>query len=215
LPWDDYVAGYQYPDMRACIYLRVSTSDQHPENQLPALQAIARQRGHEVVEIIEERMSGAKKARPGLQKLLDGAHRGEYQVVLVWALDRLGRSMMGTMDTVRSLDQYGAEVISHQESWLSVEGPVRPLLLAIFSWAAEQERNRIRERTRAGLDQARRNGKTLGRPTVAVDPDQVRLMRERGMSYRDIGRALGVGATTIQRVAAQEAAEYMQRPKAG
>lgn len=185
---------------KAAIYIRVSTSDQDPRNQLPALRAIAKQRGHEVVEVIEETMSGAKQARPGLTRLQAGAHRGAYQVVLVWAIDRLGRSMLAVMDTVRVLDGYGVQVVSHQEAWLDTSGPTRPLLLAIFSWAAEQERARIIERTKAGMARARKEGKAIGRPKVQVDPDQIRLLRMQGKSYAYIARKLGVGPTTVQRI---------------
>ena len=160
---------------------------------------MAESRGYEVVQTIEERLSGAKKSRPGLTKVLEGAHRGEFQVVLVWAIDRLGRSMMGVLETVQRLDGYGCPVLSHQEPWLAMEGPTRPLLLAVFGWAAEMERAKLIERTQAGLATARSKGIRLGRPRVEVDVDRALKLIKGGASLRDAARKLGVGIGTLQR----------------
>ena len=184
---------------KAVIYIRVSKPDQKPENQIPALKLIAEARGLEVVDTIEERMSGAKKSRPGLDKLLDGAHRGEYQVVLCWAVDRLGRSMSAVLETVQKLDAAGCRVVSHQEPWLDMQGPIRPLLLAIFGWVAEQERARIIERTQAGLATARRKGVKLGRPKVTVDVDRALRLMKQGATLREAAKKLGCGAATLHR----------------
>lgn len=112
-------------------------------------------RGLEVTIINEEKVSAAK-ARPELAKMLRDAHVGCFEVLLVWALDRLGRSMVGNLQVVLELDRYGVEVVSLGEPWLDTGGPVRALLIAIFGWMAEQERTRLGERTKAGLDRARR-----------------------------------------------------------
>lgn len=184
---------------RAVLYLRVSKADQNIANQLPALTQIAQARGLEVVEVIEEHLTGSRKARPGLTKLLGGAHRGEYEVVVVWALDRLGRTMAGVLETITELDRIGCRVISHQESWLQMDGPVRSLLVAIFGWVAEQEKARLVERTHAGLATARRNGKTLGRPRVALDIDEAYRLRKAGHSVAVCAKKLGVGVGTLHR----------------
>ena len=160
----------------------------------------------DVVEVVHEVMSGTKKARPGLQRVVDGAHRGEFEVVLVWALDRLGRTMQGVVDTIVRLDNARARVVSHQESWLDMQGPIRPLLLAIFAWVAEQERTRLVERTNAGLATARRKGKTLGRPRVRVDIDRALKLRKAGASMSACARALGCGVATLHRALARERA---------
>lgn len=152
-----------------------------------------------MVEVIEEVMSGAKKARPGLKRVLQGAHQGEWQMVIVWAIDRLGRSMTGVLETVQELDRLGCKVLSHQEGWLTMDGPVRPLLLAIFAWVAEQERARLIERTNAGIATARRNGKTLGRPRVQLDIDQAFRLRKQGLSVAATAAKLGCGVGTLHR----------------
>lgn len=189
--------------MKCALYLRVSTTDQNPENQLPALTQIANSRGLEVSTVIEEKMSGSKKSRPGLDQLLQGAHRGEFTHVIVWAIDRLGRSMKGVVDMITELDRIGCKVISYQEPWLSMDGPIRPLLISIFAWVAEQERTRLIERTNAGLATARRNGKKLGRPAVALDIDEAYRLRKQGYSLREAARKLGVGKGTLERALAK------------
>lgn len=91
------------------------------------------------------------------------------------------------------------QVISVREPWLDTSGPLRSLLIAIFSWCAEQERLRLIERTRAGLDRARRQGKRNGRPPVEFDVEQARALRAQGMSVRAVATALGVGVATVHR----------------
>jgi putative DNA-invertase from lambdoid prophage Rac len=182
----------------AVVYLRVSTLEQSVENQRPELIQLAKARGFEVAEVIEETASAAKH-RPGFERVMKLAHEGKVNVVIVWALDRMGRSMIGNLQAVLELDRLGVQVVSMKELWLQTEGPVRALLIAIFSWVAEQERSRIRERTRAGLDRARKAGKQLGRPVVMIDADTALLLRRRGLSLRAVAGKLGVGHSTLHR----------------
>jgi DNA invertase Pin-like site-specific DNA recombinase len=191
--------------VNAALYIRVSKQDQNVENQLPVLRRIAEQRGLVIVAEHVEHMSGSKRARPGLSRLLQGAHEGEYRVVLVWALDRLGRTMAGVVETIQTLDRLGCTLVSHQEPWLVMEGPVRSLLVAIFAWVAEQERVRLIERTHMGIATARRNGKALGRPKVVLDVDAVFRMRKAGMSIAAIAKKLGCGVGTVHRAIATAA----------
>ena len=142
---------------RAAIYLRVSSDKQTVENQRPEVEQLARARGFEVVHVYEEQAS-AVKHRPQYEAMLKDARRGTFGAVVCWALDRFGRSMVGNLQDVLELDQIGVEVVSVREPWLDTGGPVRTLLIGIFSWCAEQERNRLVSRTRLGLDRARRQG---------------------------------------------------------
>lgn len=185
--------------MKCCLYLRVSRRDQTPENQLPALKRIAEARGLEVVEVVIEKRSGAKKKRPGLDQVMKGAHEGQYQVVLVWAIDRLGRSMATVVETITSLDRLGVQVVSHQEPWLDTRGPVRELLISIFAWVAQQERERNIERTLCGIETARSNGKTIGRPKVTLDMDEALKLRKQGLSIEATAKRLGCGVGTLCR----------------
>ena len=139
----------------------MSTDRQETECQRPEVEQLARVRGFEVVKVFEEKMSAAK-VRPEYAKMMREARRGIFDVIVVWAIDRFGRSMIGNVSDVLELDRVGVQVVSVRESWLDTGSPVRTLLLAIFSWLAEQERVRIGERTRARMAAARRRGSRVG-----------------------------------------------------
>jgi DNA invertase Pin-like site-specific DNA recombinase len=182
----------------AAIYLRVSSDRQTVANQLAEVRQLAVARGFEPV--VYEEVESAAKARPVLGRLLDDARAGRVQAVAVWALDRLHRSMVGAIGTVLELDRLGVQVLSVREGWLDTSGPVRPLLVAIFGWVAEQERARLIERTRAGLARARAQGVKLGRPRAS--PLQLAAAANRvaaGASIREAARACGVAFSTLQR----------------
>jgi putative DNA-invertase from lambdoid prophage Rac len=183
---------------RCALYVRVSTQDQNLDNQRPDLLQLAKAMGFEIAAVYEEKAS-AVKTRPAFNRLMLDAYRGAFDVLVMWAIDRLGRSMSGNLATIVELDRIGVQVVSVRESWLDTGGPVRSLLVAIFSWVAEQERARIVERTKAGLERARREGKRIGRPRADVDLERALRLRGQGRSVRQIGRALGLGASTVHR----------------
>lgn len=184
----------------ATIYARVSSSDgrQTTENQVLELRRLASARGLEVT--VYEEQESAAKARPVLDQVLADARAGRTQAVIIWALDRLHRSMVGAVNTVLELDRLGVQVISLREPWLDTSGPVRSLLVAIFGWVAEQERTRLIERTKAGLARARAQGKRLGRPPasqvlLSAAADLVRA----GTPVAEAARLKGVKRTTLRR----------------
>lgn len=131
--------------------------------------------------------------------MLRDAHRGAFRVILVWALDRFGRSMAGNLQAVLELDRRNVKVVSYREPWLDTGSPARGLLVAIFSWVAEQEREQIIARTKAGLEQARRKGIRLGRPRARLDVERARRLQASGTSLRAIAKELGVSLTTLAR----------------
>jgi len=189
---------------RAALYIRVSTDKQTAENQVVEVRQLAVARGFEPV--IYEEVESAAKARPVLDRMLSDVRAGRVRAVAVWALDRLHRSMVGAIQTVLELDRLGVPVLSVREGWLDTSGPVRPLLVAIFGWVAEQERTRLIERTKAGLERARREGKRLGRPPASpvmlhAAADRVR----RGEAARAVGRDLGLSDRTLRRFMAARA----------
>jgi putative DNA-invertase from lambdoid prophage Rac len=185
---------------RCAAYLRVSTDRQETSNQRPALERLAAARDLDVV-WFEETASGAK-ARPVLDDLCQRARQGEFSTLLVWAVDRLGRSMFETIDRVRQLDAAGVRVVSHQETWLDLGGPCRGLLLGVFSWVAEQERDRLRERTKAGLVRARAQGKRLGRPKASPLALEAALaLLARGANLADAACQHKIGRSTLARYA--------------
>jgi putative DNA-invertase from lambdoid prophage Rac len=191
---------------RIALYLRVSKSDgsQSTENQRPEVETLARARG-EIVKVYEEQAS-AVKHRPAFEAMLRDARRGAFDVLIVWAIDRFGRSMVGNLTDLLELDRIGVPVVSVRETWLDTSGPTRGLLIAIFSWQAEQERARLIERTKAGLATARRKGKRLGRPKKRIDLDEARKLLADTGSVRAVARAMKLGLATLQRALATEAA---------
>jgi putative DNA-invertase from lambdoid prophage Rac len=191
---------------RAALYLRVSTDKQSTENQKPEVEQLARTRGYTVVTVYEEQQSAAKH-RPEYTRMIRDGKRGAYDVLVVWALDRFGRSMIGNLQDVLELDRIGVTVVSVRESWLDTGGPVRSLLIAIFSWVAEQERARLIDRTKAGLEAARRRGARIGRPRRRVDVERARELRASGKTLRQVAAELKVGAATLHRALLSKAAE--------
>jgi DNA invertase Pin-like site-specific DNA recombinase len=148
--------------MKAAIYLRVSTADQTTANQLDECVSLARAKGLPF-EVFQE-VGSAAKARPVLERVLARAHAREFTHLVVWAIDRFGRSMAKNLDELTELDRAGVRVLSVREAWMDQDGPARSLLIAVMSWVAEQERARLSERTKAGMERARAAGKHVGRP---------------------------------------------------
>jgi len=159
--------------MKAVIYSRVSTTDQSTDNQLPMLRALAAQRGYEVVEVYQEAESAWKVGhQKQLSKLLNDCRNGrrKFDVLLVWALDRLSREgAAAILNLINTFKSYGVQVISYQESWTEAPGAIGEVLYAIAGWVAKMESERQSERTKAGLERAKREGKKLGRPKGAKD----------------------------------------------
>ncbi len=184
---------------RAALYLRVSTLDQHPETQLYDLRQMAGQRGLSIVEEYTDRMSGAKARRPGLDQMLGDARHGRFDVVLVWACDRLARSVRHFLEVLDELNRLNIEFISFREQ-LDTGGPLGRAVVVIISVVAELERNLIIERVRAGMRRAKLEGTHIGRRPLEIDAAAVARDRARGMSLRDLAKAYRVSRTTIGRL---------------
>ena len=181
---------------RTVIYLRVSKGERHTDNQRPDVERVIATRGLALVDEYIENASAAR-TRPVFDQMLREAHRGAFDVLVVWALDRFGRSMVGNLRDVLELDRCGVQVVSVRETWLDTGSAVRPLLIAIFGWVAEQERATIVARTKAGLDRVRRQGKQLGRPPRAIDIRHARTLLAEGLSLRQVAKRLRVPTMTL------------------
>ena len=157
--------------MKVCIYSRVSTSDQNTVNQSAVLAEWAKQRGFEVVKVYEEEESAWKIGHQrALANLIVEARKRKFQVVLVWALDRLSREgALAILSLVQKLSVYGVKVLSYQESWTEAPGEMAELLYAVTGWVARMESQRRSERTKAGLVRVKAQGKRLGRPPGSKD----------------------------------------------
>lgn len=188
--------------IRGALYIRVSTKEQTTENQEHELRQWAERLGVEIVAVYADTMNGARSDRVALAAVLSAAHRREFDVLLVWALDRVSREGIGRMvGYVEQLRAAGIRVLSHQEPWLDTGGPVGELVLAIFAWIAKQKRERIGERVRAGQTRARAQGVHIGRRPRLVDVEEVRRRRLAGQGWRRIAKALKVPMTTLRRKA--------------
>jgi putative DNA-invertase from lambdoid prophage Rac len=179
----------------ACaIYHRVSTVDQDPELARAELRQAAAARGLSVAMEVEETGSGANNSRPGLQQVLAAARRGQVSAVLVWKLDRFGRSALDVLANIQSLADAGVRfVCTSQGIDIKAEGDAMSrLMLTVLAAVAEFERDLIRERTRLGMAAARAAGRRVGRPRAnGPHPEQVRCLRKAGASWATIGRELG------------------------
>ncbi len=187
---------------RCAIFTRVSTADQCLSNQRAVVEQLATQRGFEITAVYEEQVSGTAAKRPELERMLSDAHAGRFDTLCIWALDRLGRSMFGNLQVVLDLDKKGVNIISVQESWLALDGPVRQLLVAVFSWVAGQEKARMVERVKVGMARARREGKHLGRPRRDLDLRHALDLRGQGLSVRAVAKEMKLSPATVFRALA-------------
>src|SRR5215467_4164259 len=193
--------------MRAAIYARVSTADQHNAIQVRELTEYVQRRGWELAGTYQDQISGAKATRPGLDKLMSDARQHRFDVVLVWKLDRFGRSLVHCVSGIQELASLGVRFIATSQGLDTDESnPASKLLLHILAAVAQFERELIRERVSAGMRTARargtRTGRDIGRPRRVFDRGRVLLLREAGQSWRQIASALGVGVGTVRRTAA-------------
>jgi DNA invertase Pin-like site-specific DNA recombinase len=189
----------------AVLYMRVSTVDQHPESQLHDLRQMASQRGYEIVREYTDKISGTKARRPGLDELMRDARRGRFEVVLVWASDRLARSVRHFLEVLDELNHLNIEFVSFREN-LDTSGPLGRALVVIIGAIAELERNLIVERVRAGMRRAKLEGRHIGRQPLDIDRAAVLRHRAQGQSLGQIARTFAVSRTTISRIL-KEAAE--------
>ncbi len=184
---------------RAALYLRVSTVDQHPETQLHDVRALAAQRGLEIVNEYNDRISGVKGKRPGLDQLMADARRGQFDVVLVWAFDRMARSVRHLLETLDELNRLGVEFISFREN-IDTGGPLGRAIIVIIGAIAELERNLIIERVRAGMRRARLEGRHVGRRPLDIDRAAVLRHRAHGQSLGQIAKTFSISRATVARI---------------
>jgi DNA invertase Pin-like site-specific DNA recombinase len=185
---------------RAGLYARVSTNDQQTlAMQSRAMREYAARRGWAIALQVKEVGSGASQ-RELREKLLDAARRREIDVVLVWRLDRWGRSVADLLATLQDLDHLGVGFVSLTEA-LDLTTPAGRAMAGLLAIFAEFEREILRERTRAGLAHARQNGQRLGRPaTAALHAAAVRKLYRTGVSKSEIARRLQIGRTSVRRI---------------
>ena len=182
--------------MRVAIYVRVSTADQHIENQAQELRRYIEARGWVLVrEFADAGVSGAAQSRPALDELMREAKRRRFDAVLVWSLDRLGRNLKHLITLLDEFQALGVAFISLKEGldWTTPAGRLQAQLLAMIS---EFERARIAERVRVGMARARATGKHVGRP-AATEVSDADLVAVAHLSVREAAARLGVSKSWI------------------
>jgi DNA invertase Pin-like site-specific DNA recombinase len=185
--------------MKVACYARVSTDRQDLEVQLQDLREFAARRGWEIVGVYEDVISGASLKRPGLNQLLNDAHRRKFDLLLIWKLDRLGRSLLHMVQVIHDLLSRGIEVVSATEPHMDSTTPQGRLLRNIFASVAEYERSLIIERVKAGLRRARAEGKHLGRRPRSFDQDRATALYAATKSWRKVARVMQVPLSTLHR----------------
>src|ERR1700675_4724693 len=185
---------------RAGLYARVSTNDQQTiPLQIRALREYAVRRGWTIALQVKEVGSGASE-RQLREKLLEAARRREIDVVLVWRLDRWGRSVADLLAPPQELEHLGVGFVSLNEA-LDLTTPAGRAMAALLAVFAAFEREILQERVRAGLAHARENGQTLGRPvTAGLQADKARKLHRAGVSKAEIARRLQIGRTSVRRI---------------
>ncbi len=185
--------------MRVGIYARVSSlTAQNPEMQLAEIREYAGRRGWEITsEYVDLGISGSKELRPELNRLMTDAKRRKIDAVLCWKVDRFGRSLKHLVNTLADLDSYGVAFVSLRDN-LDLSTASGRLMFQIIGAMAEFERSLIQERVRAGLRNAKLQGKTLGRPRRIISRDQIERLRQQGLSFREIGKLVGASAGTVR-----------------
>jgi DNA invertase Pin-like site-specific DNA recombinase len=186
--------------MRVALYARVSTlNGQHPEMQLSELREYGARRGWQIVgEYVDEGISGSRERRPQLDRLMADAHRRKFEAVLVWKIDRFGRSLRHLVNALADLDAYGVAFVSLRDN-LDLSTPSGRLMFQVIGAMSEFEKSLIQERVRAGLRNAVARGVRLGRPKRTVDAAQIARLRGSGASWREISEKLGIGVGTACR----------------
>ena len=183
---------------RVVIYGRVSTEGQSVDMQLVELREYVARRGWTLVEEYVDHISGAKELRPSLVRLMDDARQRKFDILLVWKIDRLARSLRHLVNTLAELDDLAVAFVSFKDS-LDLSSASGRLTMQLLGAMAEFERSLIQERVRAGIRNARNKGRTLGRPRLDLDRARILRLKASGASLRAISLLLGISVGSVHR----------------
>jgi putative DNA-invertase from lambdoid prophage Rac len=186
---------------RVAAYVRVSTFEQTADNQRPAIESLCRDRSYNIVKWYEETVSGAAKRRPVFEQMVADARSRRFDALVVWSVDRFSRGGAGScFAALGQIDAAGVDFISVKENYLDTSGPFRDVLLAFAATVARMERDRLIERTKAGLARARDQGRVGGRPRKHLPLVEAALrMLDDGANYDEVRKRYGVPASTLRR----------------
>lgn len=183
--------------IRTALYVRVSSQDQNTDLQKQELQDFVSRRGWNIAGIYEDRATGTNDQRPMLQKLLNDARARRFDILVCWKLDRLFRSLKGLIATLQELSELHIQFVSLRDN-LDLTTSQGRLLMHLLGAFGEFEVSLIRERVKAGLDNAKRRGRRLGRPP-RIDCEQVARLRKKGFSLSQIARRLGISKSAVHK----------------
>jgi len=187
--------------MKVALYGRVSTADQSTALQLDELRAYCQRRAWTIVEeFTDEGVSGSKESRPALDRMMKAAKRRMFDAVVVWKLDRIGRSLKHLLNLLAELQAVGIAFVSYSDN-LDLSTPQGRLMFQIIGAMSEFERQLAIERTKAGMQAARKRGALIGRPRVKVNAEHIRSLRGQGLSWDAIAMQTGIARATCQRAA--------------
>ena len=188
---------------RIALYCRVSTKDKNQDvrNQQNQLRTFAARQEWEIVAEYVDQVSGKTGDRPQFKAMMKAASMRQFDLVLFWSLDRLSREgVLETLTYLQTLTSYGVGWKSFTEQYLDSCGVFRDAVLSILATIAKQERIRLSERTMAGLEKARKEGRVGGRPRVITDRGKVKELRAAGKSLPTIAREMNLSITTVARI---------------
>ena len=188
--------------LRVALYARVSTSNKGQDVglQLEELRRVAEQRRWSISgEYIDDGVSGSDDSRPELDRMMADAQAGNFDLVAVWKLDRLGRSLQHLLRLISDLSRWGVGFASLRDSGIDTTTPTGRLMLQILGALAEYEKELIRERVIAGVRRAQAQGKHCGRPKVELEIRPAVAMLQQGRGLREVASIMGVSRTTLRR----------------
>ncbi|HMO41502.1 MAG TPA: recombinase family protein [Saprospiraceae bacterium] len=182
------------------IYVRVSTSEQTTENQVRELQAHCQRQGMDVFKVYaDEGISGSVSDRPALNHMLQDARQGKFEVLMVWKIDRVARSISHLLEVLADLKAHGIGFVSLTEG-INTETAQGRMLASFLGAIAEFEKELIIERVRSGMARARAAGVKVGRPRKGFDVQQAISLKEDGSSWSQVAKAVGASSATVRRV---------------
>jgi DNA invertase Pin-like site-specific DNA recombinase len=184
---------------RVVLYTRVSSSDQHTETQLCDLRPLAKARGYEIVAEYTDTISGTKAKRPGLDKLMSDARRGGFDIVMVWAFDRMARSVKHFLEVLEEFNRLNIGFISFREN-VDTDSALGRAMVIIIAAISELERSLIVERVRAGMRRAKLEGRQIGRARLDVDREQVICDRRSGLSLTVVAKRHRISRASVCRL---------------
>jgi DNA invertase Pin-like site-specific DNA recombinase len=184
---------------RVAIYTRISSTDQNRETQLCDLRPLAAARGYQIVDEYEDTISGAKARRPGLDRLMSDARRGKFDIVSLWAFDRLARSVKHFLEVLDELNHLNIVLISFREN-IDTSGPLGRAMIVIVAAISELERSIIVERVKSGMRRARLEGRRIGRARLDVNRELVVQDRRSGLSLTQVASKHSISRASVCRV---------------